>query len=152
MQAATNTFQCPWDRASIPGPNAGTYSLCEDDCWTVCRYEVVSLLEATQQALEQRAATAALTSHPQPYDVLYNFYCMRSNFKSAAAAQYTLACRLSHPHTHVPQRLHLRATALCEHLCPLLYLVLLMNVAHSVGQGNARSSEILSWLQIESSM
>ena len=85
--------------------------------WSVHRLEVVSLLEATQQLLEQKAAAAPLTSRPQPYDVLYDFYCMRSNFKSAAAAQYTLACRLADPQAQVPQRIHLRATALCESSC-----------------------------------
>lgn len=79
-----------------------------------CRHEVVSLLDAMQQALEQRAATADVASQPQPYDVLFDFYCMRSNFKAAATAQYALACRLSDARVRVPQWLHLRATALCK--------------------------------------
>lgn len=77
---------------------------------------MVSLLDATQQALEQRAATADVTSQPQPYDVLFDFYCMRSNFKAAATAQYALACRLSDARGRVQHWLHLRATALCKAL------------------------------------
>ena len=79
-----------------------------------CRWEVLSLLEATQQLLEQRAATSQLSSQPQLYDVLYDFYCMRSNFKAAAAAQYTLACRLKDEGSHTLQCLHQRAHALCK--------------------------------------
>ena len=79
--------------------------------------EVVSLLEVTQQLLEQRAATADLTSLPQLYDVLYDFHCMRSNFKAAAAAQYTLACRLKDEAQNLPQCLHQRAAALCKFVC-----------------------------------
>lgn len=88
---------------------------------SACRHEVVSLLDATQQALEQRAATADVTSQPQPYDVLFDFYCMRSNFKAAATAQYALACRLSDARGRVPQWLHLRATALCKPTIPTLH-------------------------------
>jgi len=75
---------------------------------------VLSLLETTQQLLEQRAATSELSSQPQPYDVLYDFYCMRSNFKAAAAAQYSLACRLKDEAKRLPDRLHQRAAALCK--------------------------------------
>lgn len=78
---------------------------------------MVSLLDATQQALEQRAATADVTSQPQLYDILFDFYCMRSNFKAAATAQYTLACRLEDARARVPHWLHLRATALCKPIC-----------------------------------
>ncbi|KAL3143305.1 hypothetical protein ABBQ38_002146 [Trebouxia sp. C0009 RCD-2024] len=83
------------------------------------RHEVVSLLDATQQALEQRAATADVTSQPQLYDILFDFYCMRSNFKAAATAQYTLACRLEDARARVPHWLHLRATALLQALTAL---------------------------------
>lgn len=82
---------------------------------------MVSLLDATQQALEQRAATADVTSQPQPYDVLFDFYCMRSNFKAAATAQYALGCRLSDARGRVQQWLHLRATALCKPLVLMLH-------------------------------
>ena len=81
----------------------------------------MSLLDAAQQALEQRAATADVTS--QPYDVLFDFYCMRSNFKAAATAQYALACRLHDARGQVPQWLHLRATALCKLVVPALHTI-----------------------------
>ena len=81
---------------------------------SLCRFEILSLLQVTQDLLEQRAASADLNSQPQLYDVLYDFYCMRSNFKAAAAAQYTLACRLRDEAKHVPHCLHQRAAALCK--------------------------------------
>jgi len=80
------------------------------------------LLQVTQDLLEQRASSADLNSQPQLYDVLYDFYCMRSNFKAAAAAQYTLACRLRDEAKHVPHCLHQRAAALCKPFCSFPHL------------------------------
>ena len=79
-----------------------------------CRCQVVSLLEAAQHLLEQRAAASDLSSQPQAYDVLYDFYCLRSNFKAAAAAQYSLACRLQQEGSQTLHRLQRRAAALCK--------------------------------------
>ncbi|KAL0045451.1 hypothetical protein WJX82_006982 [Trebouxia sp. C0006] len=89
-------------------PYAADYTVRHSDG----RFEILSLLQVTQDLLEQRAASADLNSQPQLYDVLYDFYCMRSNFKAAAAAQYTLACRLRDEAKHVPHCLHQRAAAL----------------------------------------
>ncbi|KAL0039516.1 hypothetical protein WJX77_000424 [Trebouxia sp. C0004] len=89
-------------------PYATDYTVSHSDG----RFEILSLLQVTQELLEQRAASADLNSQPQLYDVLYDFYCMRSNFKAAAAAQYTLACRLRDEAKHVPHCLHRRAAAL----------------------------------------
>ncbi len=47
---------------------------------------------------------------------------MRSNFKAAAAAQYTLACRLRDEAKHVPHCLHQRAAALCKRFCSFPHL------------------------------
>jgi hypothetical protein len=89
---------------------------------SLCRFEILSLLQVTQDLLEQRASSADLNSQPQLYDVLYDFYCMRSNFKAAAAAQYTLACRLRDEAKHVPHCLHQRAAALCKPFCSFPHL------------------------------
>lgn len=75
---------------------------------------MISLAEATQQLLEERAATAEVGSTPQPYQVLYDFYCMRSNYKAAAVAQYKLAMRTRGEGQHLPHFLGAIAAALCK--------------------------------------
>lgn len=80
----------------------------------VCRCEVVSLAEATHQLLEQQAANSDLGCRPQPYDILYDFHIMRSNYKAAAAAQYSLAMRIRAEGMHLHGALDQIAAALRE--------------------------------------
>ena len=79
---------------------------------------MISLVEATQQLLEERAATSEVGSSPQPYEVLYDFHCTRSNHKAAAAAQYKLAMRIREEGQHLPHFLDRIAAALRK--CSLL--------------------------------
>lgn len=81
---------------------------------------MISLAEATHQLLEQRAANSEVGSNPQPYDILYDFHLMRSNFKAAAAAQYELAMRIRQEGRYLPDALARIAHALGESLCKLL--------------------------------
>lgn len=83
------------------------------------RCEVISLAEATQQLLEQQAASSEVTSSPQLYDILYDFHIMRSNYKAAAAAQYNLAVRLREEGVHLHDALTRIAAALCKNICTL---------------------------------
>ncbi|KAK9814266.1 hypothetical protein WJX72_003104 [[Myrmecia] bisecta] len=55
---------------------------------------LVSLLEEAQHVLQRRAEHAEVAARPQPYQVLYDFHTARSNYKSAALAQLSLARRL----------------------------------------------------------